>query len=718
MGTVFRFSTNGTLTTLYSFTGDGANHDGASPYIMQLVEGDPGVFYGTTSEGGTNGLGTVFQVMTNGVLNTLCEFNGTNGSTPYAGLSLGSDGFFYGSTISGGTSNYGVVFRIGTNGNFSPIFQFQSPSFPEGGVVAGINNNLYGAIYRGGAVGYGAIFRLTTNGFLTALYSFANGADGANPFAGVTLGPGGTLYGATLTSGRGGDGTVFRLNDASRPTLTITTPTNNMFVSNGVYTVIGTAADNGGVANVFYSFNNGPWLNASTTNSYINWTAHVNPVVGTNTFSAYAMDDAGHFSTTNPVKFVYILSGVLDLAITGKGTLSPNFSNAFLQIGITYSMKATPGSGFSFVNWTDGVGNVVTNGETLRFVMASNLTFRANFLDVTRPTVSITTPTNNMLVSNAVYTIVGKATDNGTLTNVFYSLNNSPWASATMGNNWSNWTAQVNLTAGTNMISAYSADSAGNLSPTNPVKFVYIVSGILNLGTTGKGTLSPNYSNTFLQIGIPYSIKATAATGFAFVNWTDGIGNVLTNGATLKFIMASNLTFRANFADVSPPTVTIVAPTSGQHISNALATVIGTASDNSKVAGVWYQLNGGTWNQPYSGNGWTNWTAKAELTAGTNIIKAYAQDLMGNLSTTSSVSFISSNTFMLQLAFASPQPVASNGFSYALQVSLGLNGHIQVSTNLQNWTVLTNFVGTNNTLHFRDAAATNLNLRFYRAVIP
>jgi hypothetical protein len=53
-----------------------------------------------------------------------------------------------------------------------------------------------------------------------------------------------------------------------------------------------------------------------------------------------------------------------------------------------------------------------------------------------------------------------------------------------------------------------------------------------------------------------------------------------------------------------------------------------------------------------------------------------------------------------------------------LQISPGLNGHIQISTNLLDWTTLTNFVGTNTTLNFRDATATNFNQRFYRAVIP
>jgi hypothetical protein len=62
--------------------------------------------------------------------------------------------------------------------------------------------------------------------------------------------------------------------------------------------------------------------------------------------------------------------------------------------------------------------------------------------------------------------------------------------------------------------------------------------------------------------------------------------------------------------------------------------------------------------------------------------------------------------------------MASNGLNFNLQVSLGVNGRIEASTNLVNWLTLTNFVGTNPIIYFRDAAATNLNQRFYRAVTP
>ena len=42
--------------------------------------------------------GTVFKVTTNGTLTTLVSFNGTNGANPNAALTLGNDGNFYGTT--------------------------------------------------------------------------------------------------------------------------------------------------------------------------------------------------------------------------------------------------------------------------------------------------------------------------------------------------------------------------------------------------------------------------------------------------------------------------------------------------------------------------------------------------------------------------------------------------------------------------------------------
>jgi uncharacterized repeat protein (TIGR02543 family) len=302
------------------------------------------------------------------------------------------------------------------------------------------------------------------------------------------------------------------------------------------------------------------------------------------------------------------------------------------------------------------------------------------------------------------------------VTNVFYSLNSANWLAATQVNNgWSNWTAQVTLTPGTNVIQAFAADAAGNVSSNNTVKFVYIVSAPLTVSTNGHGTISPNYNGSLLQIGVNYSMTATATKGFTFTGWT---GSATTNNATLKFLMASNLTFTANFADTTKPTNSITSPTSGQHVTNALTTIVGKATDNWGLSGVLYQVNSGTWGLATTTNGYTNWTATATLVSGTNTLKAYAVDLGGNFSATNSLSVISSNSFLMRLDFTNSQSMTSNGLSFNLEISPGLNGHIQASTNLADWSTLTNFVGTNSTITITDGSATNSDQKYYRAVVP
>jgi hypothetical protein len=277
------------------------------------------------------------------------------------------------------------------------------------------------------------------------------------------------------------------------------------------------------------------------------------------------------------------------------------------------------------------------------------------------------------------------------------------------------------LLPGTNTVAAYAVDTSGNYSLTSSVSLFYAVTNQLQIRLTGLGKISPNYSNAWLQIGRNYSITSSPAIGFVFTNWivsTNWLGGTAAVKTNLLFMMSSNLTLQANFLDVMKPTNTIIAPAAGQHMTNALATIVGTAKDNWKVAGVWYSLNSNAWNLVNTTNSYTNWTQTVTLLLGTNTVKAYAMDLGGNLSTTNSLSIVSSNTFMLQLAFTNALPLKTNGLVFSLQLSKGLNGHIQVSSNLTSWSTLTNFVGTNSTITFRDPAATNSSLRYYRAVIP
>src|SRR5207237_780501 len=122
-GTVFKISSDGSLATLHNF----GNVDGAYPYgnsngahpLGGLVQGSDGFLYGTTSQGGTNGNGTVFKMTSDGSLTTLHTFGpfpAYDGRAPYARLVQGSDGNFYGTTYIGGLGGSGTVFKITSDG--------------------------------------------------------------------------------------------------------------------------------------------------------------------------------------------------------------------------------------------------------------------------------------------------------------------------------------------------------------------------------------------------------------------------------------------------------------------------------------------------------------------------------------------------------------------------------------------------------------------------
>jgi len=227
-GTVFRVTTNGTLTALVSFCG--AN--GANP-AAGLTLGNDGNFYGTTEHGGiTNnpgdptGRGTVFKLTTNGTLTTMFYFSYTtyaSGESPVAALTLGADGNFYGTTAYGGTSGGdGTVFRLTADGTLSTLVSSEGEF--EAGLALGTDGNFYGTTLVGGTAnsaypgGMGTVFKMTTNGTLTTLASFS-GPNGAAPYAGLTLGNDGRFYGTTTAGGSGASGTVFFL--LLPPTITV-----------------------------------------------------------------------------------------------------------------------------------------------------------------------------------------------------------------------------------------------------------------------------------------------------------------------------------------------------------------------------------------------------------------------------------------------------------------------------------------------------------------
>ncbi len=224
-GTVFRLTSAGVLTTIHSFCSRGLCADGSLP-TAGLVQGSDGSLYGTTFSGGTTGAGTVFKITSSGSFTTLYTFCSlatcADGANPHAALVQGTDGNFYGVTLSGGgLQSAGTVFKITPAGAVTTLYDFCSRTncadglSPDGWLTQGADGNFYGTTAQGGGPSQGGtVFRLTPSGTLTTLYNFCSlnsCADGEYPYAGLAKGSDGNFYGTTSGSAPNTMGTIFRI---------------------------------------------------------------------------------------------------------------------------------------------------------------------------------------------------------------------------------------------------------------------------------------------------------------------------------------------------------------------------------------------------------------------------------------------------------------------------------------------------------------------------
>ena len=229
---------------LYTFCSVGGANctDGKWP-SAGLIQDAAGNLYGTTSEGGANGGGTVFKVDSAGTETVLYSFcsvaNCTDGVMPFAGLIHDAAGNLYGTTWFGGAnftanSNYGggTVFKVDSTGKETVLYSFCSvgANCTDGadpfGLIQSTAGNLYGTTEGGGANNRGTVFKVDSTGHETVLYSFcsvvnANGVctDGAFPFAGLIRDAAGNLYGTTNAGGVNNDGTVFKVDNTGKETV-------------------------------------------------------------------------------------------------------------------------------------------------------------------------------------------------------------------------------------------------------------------------------------------------------------------------------------------------------------------------------------------------------------------------------------------------------------------------------------------------------------------
>jgi uncharacterized repeat protein (TIGR03803 family) len=206
-----------TFTVLHTFIGS----DGVTPY-GGLTRDKAGNLYGTTEFGGRRTAGNVFKVDPTGAATVLYTFTGRpgDGKDPLGTLLRDQKGNLYGTTRIGvGKAGCGIVFKIDMTGKETRLHHFVGSDGcePRAGLISNKAGNFYGTTAIGG--NYGVVFQLR-NGKETVLYTFTGtNGDGAGPYGALVRDNAGNLYGTTLNGGDSNNGTVFKLDITGKETI-------------------------------------------------------------------------------------------------------------------------------------------------------------------------------------------------------------------------------------------------------------------------------------------------------------------------------------------------------------------------------------------------------------------------------------------------------------------------------------------------------------------
>lgn len=213
-----------TLTTLHTFLDFLTDAQGPTG----LIFGPGGTIYGSSFAGGSNGWGTVFQLVPGAggwTFSLIHSFGGPgDGIFPSSGLIVDAAGNLYGTTPSGGSGKAGIVFELspGSGGTWTEniLYNFHLGAGgyqPQSSLAFDAAGDLYGTTYYGGGIqctnGCGTTYKLTPSGSGTwtqsVVFHFIY-TNGAHPAGGLVRDAAGNFYGTAVIGGGAGYGVVFK----------------------------------------------------------------------------------------------------------------------------------------------------------------------------------------------------------------------------------------------------------------------------------------------------------------------------------------------------------------------------------------------------------------------------------------------------------------------------------------------------------------------------
>jgi uncharacterized repeat protein (TIGR03803 family) len=208
------------LQVLHAFTG---GVDGSSGSAGKMVF-HQGALFGAATTGGAYGHGTIFRLKPQNrgqwTFQSIYSFLGDlDGSFPYGGLTIDLSDNIFGTTYYGGTDGIGTVFQLSfARGGWVNLVLYSFKSGTDGNspisnVGFDTMGNIYGTTSEGG-LGSGTIFQLIPvpggSWSETLAHVFAGSPDGAFPYSGMTPGADNTFYGATVHGGANGEGSIYK----------------------------------------------------------------------------------------------------------------------------------------------------------------------------------------------------------------------------------------------------------------------------------------------------------------------------------------------------------------------------------------------------------------------------------------------------------------------------------------------------------------------------
>jgi uncharacterized repeat protein (TIGR03803 family) len=212
LGTLFRTDTNGLNYSLID-TFD-LEKIGTRPGAQELIE-VRGKLYGVTPNGGNSNSGVLFEFTpSTGVYTIKHHFDDSTGKHPYCSLLLAANGKLYGTTTQGGSVNLGTLFEYNlTTNTLSRKINFDQTnlgSSPRGQMQETSTGIIYGVCERGGAYGNGVLYEYTigTN-VLINKDDFHSSINGVSPQGGLMKANNGKLYGMCYGGGDNSLGTLF-----------------------------------------------------------------------------------------------------------------------------------------------------------------------------------------------------------------------------------------------------------------------------------------------------------------------------------------------------------------------------------------------------------------------------------------------------------------------------------------------------------------------------